>query len=177
MRTSDVPLNTINEFKAKGYHIEAYVVVSNYYVSMAGCLFRTEMEIFGNGYGRSVPVDSHDEAYKNIPSTMQKLIDSGKLENLTVMARNGEIIGEFKNGDNVVDIYQNQRNLLSREEYTQINNNLDQVLKMMHERNAKHAEIQNVVKLQKDVQAFFSTQEATKKFEVSEDEEQFDFSL
>lgn len=93
------------------------------------------------------------------------------------MTRNGGVIAELKNGDNVVDMYQSQRDLLSREEYTQINNNLELVLEMMYGRNAKHDETQNVIKLQEDVYSFFSSQEAERDLEIVADEEQFDFSV
>ena len=74
-------------------------------------------------------------------------------------------------------MYQSQRDLLSREEYTQINNNLELVLEMMYGRNAKHDETQNVIKLQEDVYSFFSSQEAERDLEIVADEEQFDFSV
>src|SRR6185437_11999485 len=142
MRTSEVPLATINEFKAKGYQIEAYVVASNYYASRTGCLHRMELDILDNGYGRAVPVESHNAAYNNIPTTMQTLIQYGQLENLTVMSRNGEVLGELKNSDDVVGIYQNHRNQLGEGQYQQIKANLNEVLELMQKRNALPDEIQ-----------------------------------
>ncbi|HLX55091.1 MAG TPA: zeta toxin family protein, partial [Aquella sp.] len=175
MRTSEVPLSTINEFKDKVYQVEAYVVVANYYASRTGCLFRLEMDIAGNGYGRAVPVESHDAAYKNIPVTMQKLIDSGKLENLTIMSRNGEIIAELRNGNNVVDIYERRRNLLTKSDFNQIKESLSQVVDMMQQRHAGRNEIDKVMKLQEDVDSSYYNQEFTKDLEINKNESQINF--
>jgi hypothetical protein len=54
MRTSEVPLATITDFKSNGYLAEAYVVASNYYASRAGCLKRMELEIAIKGSGSEV---------------------------------------------------------------------------------------------------------------------------
>ena len=157
MRTSEVPISTIEEFKAKGYQAEAYVVASNYYASRTGCLLRMEMDIADNGYGRSVPIESHDAAYNNIPLTMQKLLDSGQLENITIMSRSGHVLGDLKHGDNVIEIYQAHREKFSLDEYTKVSANLNQALALMQQRSAAAVEIDNVTQLQNDMTIKYAT--------------------
>jgi broad-specificity NMP kinase len=151
MRTIDAPLSTLNEFKPKGYQAEAYVVSSNYYASRTGCLLRMEMDTIENGYGRAVPVESHDQAYNNIPTTMQELIESGKLDNLIVMSRSGKVLGSLSAGDDVVNIYMEHRKQLSFNEYKQINTNLNEIKVMMQNRNASKHEIATVQDLQSNL--------------------------
>lgn len=148
MRTSDVPLETIDTFSDKGYKVEAYVVSSNYYASRAGCLNRREMDNLDNGYGRDVPVQSHDEAYRNIPTTINTIIKHNKLDNLTVVARNGEILGSLKKGDDVVSIYTAHRNTMSLNDYTAIDNKITNVIDMMQKRGALQSEVNDVLNLQ-----------------------------
>jgi UDP-N-acetylglucosamine kinase len=151
MRTSEVPLNTLNEFKKKGYQTEAYVIAANYFASRAGCLIRRETEILRIGHGRAVPVESHDAAYNNIPDTLNTLIRSGKLDNLTVLSRNGEVVGNLTNGDEVVSVYLLHRSLLNLNEFKQIKVDLDKVVKMMRNRGAAQADLDETIDLQNQI--------------------------
>lgn len=155
MRTIEVPLSTINEFKAKGYQTEACVVTSNYYASRAGCIYRMEMDIADNGHGRAVPIESHDAAYNNIPDTINNLISSGKLDNLTIISRSGEVLGTLNNGDDVLSIYTSHRNQLTHNEYKQINIDLHKVVNMMQNRGASKADICQATDLQNQLKLNF----------------------
>lgn len=148
MRTSDVPLSTVKEIKSKGYKAEAYVVAANYYASRSGCLLRMEIDQFNTGIGRPVPVDSHDAAYKNIPETIQALTDSGMLNNLKILTRSGQVIGELSKGDDIVSIYTSHRNKMDDLEFKQINGDLNKVFEMMKQRNASEVDISKVRDLQ-----------------------------
>ena len=157
MRTSEVPLNTIKAFKNKGYKAEAYVVASNYYASRKGCLLRMEKEILYTGLGRAVPIDLHDEAYKNIPQTLQKLFGSQELENITVLARDGTVLAQMRLGDDIFKIYQKKREQLSSKEFIQIDSDLNFVVEMMLNRNAPDNEIQAVNDLQKKMHEHYNS--------------------
>lgn len=148
MRTSDIPLSTVSEMKAKGYKAEAYVVAANYYASRTGCLLRMETDKFNTGIGRPVPVDSHDAAYANIPATIKTLVDSGMLDNLKVLTRDGKVIGDLSQGHDVVSIYTAHRNQMDKLEFKQVNDDLTKVLSMMKDRNASVADISQVANLQ-----------------------------
>ncbi|MFN8770933.1 MAG: zeta toxin family protein [Neisseriaceae bacterium] len=156
MRTVEVPLSTCSEFKNKGYITEAYIVASNYYASRSGCLTRLEKEIYLQGTGRSVPIESHDAAYKNIPITLEALMNSQKLDNITILSRQGEVLGNLKNGDNILSIYTDHRNKLSSSEHKQINEDLDNVLKIMQNRNAGIQEITQVNSLKRQFNTDYS---------------------
>jgi UDP-N-acetylglucosamine kinase len=144
MRTSEAPLKTLTEFKDKGYQTEAYVVSSNYYASRTGCLLRREIDMMLSGSGRDVPVTSHDAAYNNIPGTMETIIKSGKLDNLTVLTRSGNLLGSLQNGDDVVSLYSAHRNNLTTNEYNQIHSDLGRVIDLMENRNANVAEVDQI---------------------------------
>ncbi len=105
MRTLNVPLNTINEFKEHGYKVEAFVIAVNHIASRASCIERYENDLALSGAGRSVNVSAHDNTYQSIPETLKGLVDSQQLDNLTIMSRRGETIAELAKGDDVVKGY------------------------------------------------------------------------
>ena len=155
MRTSDIPLSTVSEMKAKGYKAEAYVVAANYYASRTGCLLRMETDKFNTGIGRPVPVDSHDAAYANIPTAIQALIDSGMLENIKILTRDGSVIGELSKRDDIVSIYTTHRDKLDYLEYKQINDDLTKILSMMEKRSATSEDIAKINELQTQLRSSF----------------------
>jgi hypothetical protein len=162
MRTSEVPLSTMNEFKNKGYKIQAYVVAANYYASRVGCLLRMEVDKFNTGIGREVPLSSHDAAYNNIPDTIKKLIDSGKLDNLKITSRSGAVIGDLSKAQDVVAIYIAKRNQLDKAEYKQVSDDLDHVFTMMRERNATESDISQVTDLKTQLKLNYGFEHSVK---------------
>ena len=150
MRTVDVPMSTINEFINKGYKVEAYIVVANYYASRTGCLKRVEIDYISKGIGRAVDSKNHDIAYNNIPHTLSELLKSKKLDNMTAVSRGGIVLGQLAKGDDVLSVYTSFREQLKPVEYTQINSDLADVITMMQNRGANQHEINDVVALKDD---------------------------
>lgn len=144
MRTSKAPLETVEMFTNHGYTAEAFVISSNYFNSRIGIEQRYENEFADKGYGRMVNVANHDEAYHNIPNTLQELVDSGKLTNITVATREAEILAETARGDDIVKAYTNHRDNLTPEIYLDVADRINDVNKMMVARGASQPEMDNL---------------------------------
>lgn len=91
-----------------------------------------------------VNVANHDEAYHNIPNTLQELVDSGKLTNITVTTREAEILAETARGDDIVKAYTNHRDNLTPEIYLDVADRINDVNKMMTARGASQPELDNL---------------------------------
>ena len=147
MRTSTAPLETVEMFTNQGYTAEAFVISSNYFNSRIGIEQRYENEFAEKGYGRMVNVANHDEAYHNIPNTLQELVDSGKLTNITVATREAEILAETARGDDIVKAYTNHRDSLTPEIYLDVADRINEVNKMMEGRGASQSELDNLTNI------------------------------
>lgn len=144
MRTSEVPLKTADEFASKGYTVEAYVVSSSYYNSRIGIEHRYENEVADKGYGRMVNVANHDEAYNNIPNTLQELANSGKFANITIATRDGNSIAETSLGDDIVKAYTNHRDNFTLDIYLDVTDRINEVEKLMTARGASQTEFEKL---------------------------------
>jgi UDP-N-acetylglucosamine kinase len=158
MRTSEVPLKTADEFASKGYTVEAYVVASNYYNSRIGIEQRYENEVAEQGFGRMVNPINHDEAYRNIPGTIQDLVDSKKFTDITIATRDGAEIAKLSRGDDVTKEYTNLRNDLSAQVYADVNNRINDVNTMLSNRNATPAEFDNISSIKSAIDNDYSKQ-------------------
>ena len=154
MRTTDVPLSTLVEFKNQGYKAEAYVVSSHYYASRVACLYRCELDWEVNGYGRAVPVESHDDAYQNIPNTLKVLIESKLLDDLTILSRNGEVLGQLSNGDDVIATYCKHREKLTNQDFEEISSYLNDTLDFVSDKK-ENGQIHDILALQKEFYTYF----------------------
>lgn len=144
MRSSEYPLQVVDGFKSCGYSVEAYFVSSNSYSSTVGHLERFENEIATRGFGRSVPQAHHDDAYNNIPSTIEKLVNSGKIDSVKIVDRTGTEIADSAKGDDVVKAYTIHRETITPELYSDVLKRIENVEQMMHARGAGVSEINNL---------------------------------
>jgi hypothetical protein len=94
-----------------------------------------------------VNVANHDEAYHNIPNTLQELVDSGKLTNITVATREAEILAETARGDDIVKAYTNHRDSLTPEIYLDVAERINEVSKMMEGRGASQSELDSLTNI------------------------------
>ncbi len=155
MRTAKAPLETVEMFTSNGYAAEAFVIASNYFNSRIGIEQRYEDEFAKQGFGRMVNPLNHDEAYRNIPDTLQELADSGKLANITVVTRAAEILAETARGDDVVKSYTNHRNNLTPEIYLDVAERISNVNAMMTARGATQSELDNVTNIKTSLDTAF----------------------
>jgi UDP-N-acetylglucosamine kinase len=155
MRTSKAPLETIEMFTNNGYTAEAYVVSSNYFNSRIGIEQRYEDEFAKQGFGRMVNPLNHNEAYHNIPNTLQELVNSGKLANITVATREAEILAETAKGDDIVKAYTNHRDNLTPEIYLDVAERIHAVNEMKMARRATQPELDNLTSIKTNLDNAF----------------------
>lgn len=155
MRTAKTPIDTAEEFKSSGYKVEAYVVASNYYASRVGCVRRCEREIATTGSGRSVLVEAHDEAYANIPNTIRELNKSGLFDSINIVSRDGTILAQSKNNDDIVGIYTEQRIVMPEKLFNDICANLTDATEMKLLRNAPLVELESLRQLKVELESAY----------------------
>lgn len=141
MRNPNTPIDTAKLAHNNGYLVEACVIATNYYASRVGCVKRYELDKLDSGVGRSVPVASHDEAYSNIPTTIKALLESGQFDNIQIFSRNGEILGNLIDGENLAQIYVSYRESVSPQLYQETLQNLDAAKMMKESRAAPMSEL------------------------------------
>jgi UDP-N-acetylglucosamine kinase len=159
MRNSDTPINTAKLAKENGYIVEACVIATNYYASRIGCIKRYELDKFDSGVGRSVPVASHDEAYNNIPNTLQQLIASKQFENILIYSRYGEIVADYAKGDNIVGIYKDYRQKITPRLYKEVNQLIDDTRSLKSSRNSSNVELVELEKMREALSKEFQEQQ------------------
>jgi UDP-N-acetylglucosamine kinase len=151
MRTSQVPLETVAKFKQKGYIAEAVIVVSNYFSSYIGIIERYEGELALQGFGRKVDLSSHNETFNNIPNTLGVLVSSNEFINIKIVTREGEIIAQTATGDDVLQIYQQQRELMTFTNLVELFCRVNKVNSMLESRGAVSCELEQVVKIKQEL--------------------------
>lgn len=159
MRTLNVPINTIDQFKNNGYTAEAYVVSVNQFASRVGCIERYENDVALSGSGRSVKLSAHDEVYSKIPITLQGLLESNKLTNITIMDRDGNKIAELAKGDDIVKAYTTFRNEITLDQYKNVADKIDKTMFKMYERGVAPTEYSELKDIKKTLTNEFTKQQ------------------
>jgi len=173
MRTSKAPLETVAMFAGNGYIAEAFVVSSNYFSSRIGIEQRYESEVAKQGYGRSVDPKNLLEAYNNIPHTLKELAASGKLSNISVVDRSGNVLAETSKGDDVVKSYVNHRENITPQIYLDVTDRINTVRDMMLTRGASSQELSNLGQIKQDLdQSLNKMYEQTKSNALSQNSNQ-----
>ena len=144
MRSSEYPLQVAEGFKSCGYNVEAYFVSSNGYSSTVGHLERFETEVADRGFGRAVPQAHHDNAYNHIPGTIEKLVNSGKIDSIKIVDRNSNEIADSAKGHDVVKAYTTHRETITPAVYKDVLERIERVNQMMTARGANASEIDNL---------------------------------
>lgn len=147
MRNPDTPLKTAEQFTQHGYKAEAHVISVNEYASQASCIERYERDLNSTGSGRSVKLESHDEAYSKIPATLEALSRSEQISNITVYNRNGDVIADLSNGDNVAQKYVAHREQITPELVSSVEKSIDNSIQLKELRNALNQEITDLNQL------------------------------
>lgn len=147
MRNPDTPLKTAEQFTQHGYKAEAHVISVNEYASQASCIERYERDLNSTGSGRSVKLESHDEAYNKIPATLQALPKSEQIYNITVYNRNGDVIADLSKGDNVAQKYVTHREEITPELVSSVEKSINNSIQLKELRNAPNQEITDLNQL------------------------------
>jgi UDP-N-acetylglucosamine kinase len=93
LRTSEVPLHSAQLFKAKGYHVELYVMVVKPELSYLSTILRYEqMRKLNPLTARATPKAHHDLIIEKMPTNLNELYQSGVFDEIILMNRNNEIL-------------------------------------------------------------------------------------
>lgn len=141
MRNPDTPVKTAKQFTQHGYKAEAHVISVNEYASQASCIERYERDVYMNGSGRSVKLESHDEAYSKIPATLEALSKSEQISNIMVYNRNGDVIADLSNEDNVAQKHVAHREQITPELVSSVEKSINNSIQLKELRNAPQQEI------------------------------------
>jgi len=91
LRNKESTLEMIENYKEKGYKVHVMALAVSREDSMRGIVSRyVQQKEENGGYGRWVPPEFHDEAYKNLPETLRAVEKQGLIESMAVYTRDGK---------------------------------------------------------------------------------------
>ena len=91
MRDPKVVESTLSSLRTANYIIEAHILAVNERLSWQGILQRYENQRFDRGAGRMTPQEYHQDGYRGMMDTLQK-IEQEKLVDKIIVYRRGAII-------------------------------------------------------------------------------------
>lgn len=95
-RTAEVPLNTCQMLKGKGYSVSLAVMCTDKQTAWQTTIDRyNEMNALGI-LPRAVPKDKFDETVKAIPENISRLYQTGEFDNILLFNRQNECLYELK---------------------------------------------------------------------------------
>ena len=157
LRNSDTPLKAAQEFKDNGYKVEVHVLSVNEHESWIRCINRYETDVAENGYGRSVTKDYHDNAYKNIPTTLKDIIHSDSFDNIVVYDRDGNEIETIQNKTQIIAKYMHSRETINDSVMTQCTKLIKNIEALKLQRGVTSSELHELEILQKDLEKDYQT--------------------
>jgi predicted ABC-type ATPase len=89
MRNREPLMTTIRHLKEEGYKVGVFIMAVNEHVSRIGILSRYENQKHDGGIARWTPVETHDEAYKNMPATVEAIELESPIDHISVYGRGG----------------------------------------------------------------------------------------
>jgi predicted ABC-type ATPase len=95
MRNKEPLMTTIETLKGEGYKIGIMVMAVNEQVSRVGIVRRYEDQKANGGIARWTPIETHDEAFKNMPDAVAAIERNSSIDSISVYNRAGEIL--YKN--------------------------------------------------------------------------------
>ena len=100
-RNINVPLNTCNNLKAKGYHVELAFMCTDKTVSWNSTINRyNEMKAMGLS-PRAVPPDKYNETVKALPQNISKLYEMKVFDDICLYERSGSCIYRYSEQPNI----------------------------------------------------------------------------
>ncbi len=158
MRT-DAICNTIKRLMNDGYKVTVRVMATNEKESLLGIYERYEAQKAQFGYGRITPQQSHNDAYKGMLSTVEKIENEKLFHTLQVYNRKKDLLYEnvivndkYSRTPDVVNHIKIERNKKwSVEKISSYKKSWQSVLKLMENREAPNSEIVKVLTVQKDL--------------------------
>ncbi|GAP72349.1 hypothetical protein SAMD00024442_3_61 [Candidatus Symbiothrix dinenymphae] len=84
MRNPKVPLSTAKIFRDAGFRVEAYVIAAPALFSEIGCFNRYQKEVAAIGVGRLADINSHNEAVKGLPCSVDALFSHQAVDKIVI---------------------------------------------------------------------------------------------
>jgi energy-coupling factor transporter ATP-binding protein EcfA2 len=100
MRNREPLMTTIKHLKEEGYKVGVFVLAANEHASRIGIVSRYENQKFSGKIARWTPTETHDEAYKNMPATVEAIELESPIDHISVYGRGGrELYKNEASGD------------------------------------------------------------------------------
>jgi predicted ABC-type ATPase len=147
MRNKEPLMSTIKYLKDEGYRIDVMVMAVNDRLSRAGILKRYEDKKSTGEIARWTPFDAHDEAYGNMPDTVEAIEERSPIDSIRVYNRASELLYGSEREDGVFKrdmpwlnakaaILEERDRSLSASEEKHLQASIKDIQKMMENRGA-----------------------------------------
>lgn len=159
MRNKEPLMSTIQYLHDVGYRIDIHVMAVKAEISRVGIVDRYESQKEFSGGGRWTPVESHDEAYLNLPSTVEALEQNSPIYSLKIYNHNGIALYTNMNGfksisgrksifgvksDAMAAILRVRKKPLTKDERLFLDHKRAEIIEKMQKRHATQEEISKV---------------------------------
>jgi predicted ABC-type ATPase len=147
MRNREPLMSTINHLKENGYIIDVMVMAVHERMSRAGIVKRYENQKAKGGIARWTSFEAHDEAYRNMPETVEAIEKQSPIDSIRVYNRAGDALysnerkaGVFKSSlpwqNAKAAILKERDRPLSMSEERLLQENVKDIQRMMEKRGA-----------------------------------------
>jgi len=89
LRTAQVPINTCNNFKEKGYTVTLAIMAVKPKISYISTIMRYELMIIEGSIPRATPKENHDRVVNSLPENLKEIFQSKKFDNIVIYNREG----------------------------------------------------------------------------------------
>ncbi|WP_324824312.1 zeta toxin family protein [Sinanaerobacter sp. ZZT-01] len=136
-RTMEI-CDTIKQLKCSGYQVNVQVMAVDRYQSRLATMYRYERQLIQGYIARYTSAQSHEDAYKNMPITLKKILEDGNANSIELYGRNGKI----PISDGIIKCLNMERNRSwTPNEHGLFLCHAKEVAKMIKERNSSAKEI------------------------------------
>jgi len=142
-RTTEI-CETIKQLKRSGYQINVQTMAVDCYQSRLATLYRYETQLKQGYVARYITSQSHEDAYKNVPVTLKKILEDGNVNSIELYGKNGKIP---ISGDIINCLNMERNRSWMPNEHGLFLCHAKEVMKMIRERGGKAKEIYEIQKL------------------------------
>ncbi len=156
MRNKEPLMGTISRLSGDGYRVDVSVLAVPASISRLGIIDRYEHEKALFGYARWTPMQSHDEAYRNLPETVAAIESKSPIDSINIYNRQEDLLyftgGKTPSSDIAAQCFKCAAEAISWERNRDLSENerrtledaIAEILKQMKRRLAPEEEIASV---------------------------------
>ena len=100
LRTAQVPLETCDRFKDKGYEVTLAVMAVKPEISYISTILRYEAMCAEGKTPRATSKEAHENVVNRLPDNLKKIYDSRKFDNIVIYNRSGECLYDLSKNPN-----------------------------------------------------------------------------